>query len=96
MVQAGYSPSVRLFEAAGCGATIVSDRWKGIETFFAPGEEILLADSSCNVIGYIKDMSEEEVRRIGRNARERVVAEHSSIRRALQFEEAVSCRVVSS
>jgi spore maturation protein CgeB len=96
MVQAGYSPSVRLFEAAGCGATIVSDRWKGIETFFAPGEEILIANSSSDVIGYVSNLSEEEVRRIGRNAHERVVAEHSSTRRALQFEEAVNCRVASN
>src|SRR5207249_3465325 len=45
MVEAGYSPSVRLFEAAGCGATIISDSWPGLETFFVPQEEILLPRS---------------------------------------------------
>jgi spore maturation protein CgeB len=96
MVQAGYSPSVRLFEAAGCGATIVSDQWTGIETFFTPGEEILLANSSNDVVRYIDELDEAEVRRIGRNAQDRVLAEHSSARRAIQFEESVSSRVASS
>src|SRR5581483_548045 len=39
MVRAGYSPSVRLFEAAACGVPIISDYWQGLETFFQPGEE---------------------------------------------------------
>ena len=46
MVMAGYSPSVRLFEAAACGAAIVSDNWPGLERFFEPGREILLP-ASC-------------------------------------------------
>jgi spore maturation protein CgeB len=96
MVQAGYSPSVRLFEAAGCGAAIVSDQWMGIETFFTPGNEILLANSSNDVVRYIDELDEAQVRRIGRNAQDRVLAEHSSARRAIQFEESVSNRVASS
>ncbi|HZR57548.1 MAG TPA: glycosyltransferase [Terriglobales bacterium] len=96
MVEAGYSPSVRLFEAAGCGATIVSDEWKGIDTFFTPGEEILLANSSADVIQYADELGDERIRKIGRSAQERVLAEHSSIRRAIQFEECVNSRVASS
>jgi spore maturation protein CgeB len=86
MVRAGYSPSVRLFEAAGCGACIISDRWRGIETFFAPGEEILLANSAEEVVDCLTVMEENEMRRIGRKAQQRVLAEHSSERRAIQFE----------
>ncbi len=50
MLRAGYSPSVRLFEAAACGAAIISDRWRGVEEVFAPNEEILLADGSDAVL----------------------------------------------
>jgi spore maturation protein CgeB len=93
MVKAGYSPSVRLFEAAGCGTTIVSDRWAGIEAFFTPGEEILLPASGDDVVQYVTGLSDEEVRRIGRRAQERVLTEHSSERRAMQFEGYVGSRV---
>jgi spore maturation protein CgeB len=90
MVVAGYSPSVRLFEAAGCGATIASDRWPGLETFFTPGQEILLPDSNQDVIGYLTEMYETEMKAIGWRAQERVLREHGSERRAIQFEEYVS------
>jgi spore maturation protein CgeB len=86
MVIAGYSPSVRLFEAAACGATILSDNWPGLESFFAPGEEILLVTSSEDVVRCLKKGTLPEV---GRRAQERVLAEHSSATRARQFEEAV-------
>ena len=90
MVAAGYSPSVRLFEAAGCGATIVSDWWPGLDTFFAPGEEILLAKSSDDIIRYLTEMDADEIRRIGRQAQQRVIAEHSAECRAVEFEEHVA------
>ena len=86
MVLAGYSPSVRLFEAAACGAAIASDNWPGLETFFSPGEEILLPASGDDVIRCLTDYDESELRRIGSRARERVLAEHSSERRAREFE----------
>ncbi len=58
MVMAGFSPSVRLFEAAACGAAIVSDNWPGLETFFAPGQEILLPGDGRDVERYIVNYSE--------------------------------------
>ena len=94
MVQAGYSPSVRLFEAAGCGSTIISDEWPGLETFFEPDDEILLARSSVDVVHFLTDFSEAEVRKIGRRAQQRVLAEHSAQRRAIEFEQAVTARTV--
>jgi spore maturation protein CgeB len=88
---------VRLFEAAGCGATIVSDSWRGLESFFIPGEEILVPSSSQDVIGYLTEMNAEDVRRIGRAAQQRVLAEHTSEQRALEFEnEVTSSREISS
>ena len=89
MVIAGYSPSVRLFEAAACGATIVSDQWPGMEAFFAAGKEILLARDGGDVLRYISEYDSDELRRVGRSARERVLAVHSSDIRAGEFERAV-------
>lgn len=89
MVMAGYSPSVRLFEAAACGAAIISDNWPGLDTFFTPGEEILLPASSEEVVRYICELSDQELRRIGDQAQERALCEHTSHRRAAQFEEEI-------
>jgi spore maturation protein CgeB len=88
MVMAGYSPSVRLFEAAACGATIVSDQWPGLETFFAAGKEILLSAGGSDVLRYITEYDSDELRRIGHAAGERVLAAHTSDTRAGEFERA--------
>jgi spore maturation protein CgeB len=89
MVIAGYSPSVRLFEAAACGAAIVSDNWPGLETFFTPGREILLPVDGQDVIGYL-GLDDSELGRIGDAARQRVLAEHTSEVRAREFEAAIA------
>lgn len=86
MVRAGWSPSVRLFEAAACGTPIVSDRWEGLSTFFVPGEEILLADGPEDVLRALSDTSEAERRRIGARARARVLAAHTAAHRAVELE----------
>ena len=91
MVKAGYSPSVRIFEAAGCGTTIISDAWPGLETFFKPDEQILLAASSADVISFLS-MGEDDARKIGRRAQERVLAEHTAERRAIEFEQIVGLK----
>lgn len=90
MVQAGYSPSVRLFEAAACGATIISDNWPGLDSFFEPGLEILLPTDHRDVLHYLTDLSEEEVERIGAAAQARVLGSHTSQRRAQQFEDEIA------
>lgn len=82
MVAAGWSPSVRLFEAGACGVPIVSDRWEGIESFFMPGEEICLVDDA----GGVERALAGDMRKLGTAARERVLAEHSADRRAAQLE----------
>ncbi len=90
MVQAGYSPSVRLFEAAACGAAIVSDNWPGLEAFFRVGQEILLPTSTDDVVRYLTGYDDAELRRIGDSARERVLTRHTSERRAQEFEACVA------
>ncbi|WP_157218426.1 CgeB family protein [Flavisphingomonas formosensis] len=82
MVRAGWSPSVRLFEAAACATAIISDIWPGIETVLLPGRDILLARDSDDVAHALE--SKEET--LGLCARERVLAGHSSARRAEQLE----------
>lgn len=90
MVAAGYSPSVRLFEASACGAPILSDRWPGLEEFLTPGEEILLPRDAREVTEILTGISDEERVRIGARARERILSQHTSEHRAAQFEEIVA------
>jgi spore maturation protein CgeB len=86
MIAAGWSPSVRLFEAAACATPIVSDRWAGIESLFAPGREILLASKPSDVLAILREIGDDERRRIGERARARVLAEHTAAHRAQQLE----------
>lgn len=81
MARMGWCPSGRLFEAAACGAAIVTDQWPGLEQFFAPGSEIIPAGSSQDVVAAL-ELSDRELARIGQAARGRVLAEHTSDRRA--------------
>jgi spore maturation protein CgeB len=86
MVRAGYSPSVRLFEAAACATPIISDAWDGIGTLFAPGEEILLAESADEVLGALAGWSEARRRRMAAAALRRVQARHTAAHRAAELE----------
>lgn len=87
MVAAGYSPSVRLFEAAACGVPIITDRWPGIEVFFKPGTEILVADRAEDVMSYVGGLSEQQRCEISAAARRRVLGAHTALHRAQQLEE---------
>jgi spore maturation protein CgeB len=82
MVRAGWSPSVRLFEAAACATPVISDPWPGLETFFAPGREIRIARTTADVLAVLDGVPEEERQAIGERARARVLAEHTAAHRA--------------
>jgi spore maturation protein CgeB len=84
MAAMGWCPSGRLFEAAACGVPIVSDEWDGLDRFFTPGEELLLAETSDDVLAALA-LSDAELRRIADAARSRVLAEHSSAARAKEL-----------
>jgi nucleoside-diphosphate-sugar epimerase/spore maturation protein CgeB len=86
MIEAGWSPSVRLFEAAACGAPIISDRWEGLDELFRPGREILLADTTEDVVQRLTD-DEAEADSIRQSARERVLASHTAAHRAAELEQ---------
>ena len=85
MAAYGWCPSGRLFEAAACGTPLLSDVWEGLDTFFTPGEEILLAESADDVLTAL-NRSPEQLRRMAARARERVLAEHTAAHRASELE----------
>ena len=84
MIAAGWSPSVRLFEAAACAVPVISDRWDGLEALFAPGGEIMLADTGADVVALLIDGVDPAA--IGRAARERVMHGHRAADRAGELE----------
>lgn len=86
MVDAGFSPSVRLFEAAACGTAIITDRWDGLEAFLQPGKEILVADSASDVLNYIASMPDFQRIEIGHAACQRFLREHTPAHRAKELE----------
>ncbi|BDU15998.1 CgeB family protein [Lysobacter auxotrophicus] len=82
MVAMGFSPSVRLFEAAACGTPIVSDPWTGLDALFEPDKEILIAHSGAQVAHWLQRIPDPMRRRIGHAARARFLAEHTPAHRA--------------
>jgi spore maturation protein CgeB len=82
MIAAGWSPSVRLFEAAACGTPIISDRWTGLDAFFEPPGEIILADTASDVIAAL----DRDGGAMGEAARQRVLSHHTAAHRAAELE----------
>jgi len=85
MIRAGYSPSVRLFEAAACGVPIISDYWTGLDELFAVDSEILIAQSGADTLRYLIALSEEERISIGERARAVVLRNHTYRHRAQEL-----------
>lgn len=86
MTRAGWSPSVRLFEAGACGTPVLSDCWQGLEELFRIGEEIMVARTTEQATRILKDMPDAQRKAIGARMRARVLAEHTAERRAEQLE----------
>lgn len=84
MADYGYCPSGRLFEAAACGCPLMSDAWEGLEAFFEPGREIAVVRETSEAVAAL-EMSDEELTRMARAARERVLAEHTAEKRAQEM-----------
>jgi spore maturation protein CgeB len=78
---------VRLFEAAACATPIISDYWDGLDSIFEIGKEILVADSSVDILRYLREIPEQERRAMGDRARVRVLAEHTAAHRAAELEQ---------
>jgi len=86
MARYGFSPATRVFEAAGAGACLITDAWEGIEMFFAPGSEVLVARDGSEVAAHVRDLTAHRAREIGTAALARVLAEHTYAHRVAQLE----------
>jgi spore maturation protein CgeB len=93
MADMGYCPSGRLFEAAACGVAILTDSWEGLDQFFQPGSEILIARNAQDAVECVK-LRDYELAKVARRARERTLDCHTAQIRALDFENAVASRSV--
>jgi spore maturation protein CgeB len=93
MARAGWSPSVRLFEAGACAVPVISDAWEGLDAFFTPGREIIVAETPEDVL---RALAEADGPAIGAAARARVLREHTAEQRARQLEALVDRMVVGA
>lgn len=96
MVENGWSPATRMFEAAGAASCQVTDAWEGIDDFFAPGEEILVAASAEVVAQLVRSVGDERAREIGEAGRRRALAEHTYARRARELDRILRAPVESA
>lgn len=87
MARYGFSPATRVFEAAGAAACLITDAWQGIDKFFEPGEEILVAHSGDEVAAHLVDLTRARAREIGQAAYQRVLSQHTYAQRAAQLDE---------
>jgi spore maturation protein CgeB len=86
MARFGFSPATRVFEAAGAAACLITDYWEGIDLFFEPGTEVLVARDGVEVAEHVRNVDVEQARRIGEAAYRRVLSEHTYAHRAAQLE----------
>jgi spore maturation protein CgeB len=86
MARYGFSPATRVFEAAGAAACIITDYWEGIELFFEPGREILVARSGDEIVAILQSLDRADAARIGSAAYLRVLAQHTYAHRAAQVD----------
>jgi spore maturation protein CgeB len=91
MAEMGYCPSGRMFEAAACGTPILSDEWEGLDTFFEPGREILIARSTEEALDAL-DTAAGTLEQVADAARERTLAQHTAACRAMELEQIVAAR----
>jgi spore maturation protein CgeB len=96
MARFGFSPATRVFEAAGAGVCLITDAWEGIEAFFTPEEEVLVASDGEAVAALVQELDRQRAARIGAAARSAALARHTYAMRALEVEEALEGQAVGS
>jgi spore maturation protein CgeB len=94
MARYGYSPATRVFEAAGASACIITDKWEGIERFFEPEKEILVASDGAEVAAHVQRLRSDRSRAIGESAHRRVLGEHTYTHRIARVESVLEGRTV--
>jgi spore maturation protein CgeB len=86
MIAAGYSPSVRLFEAAACGTPIITDDWDGLDSLFTPDEEILIARDTYDILRHFSKRDIASRAALARRALQKVLSAHTAAHRAMELE----------
>lgn len=86
MAGVGFSPPTRVFEAAGAGCCVITDRWTGVETFFEPGREILVAGNAEDIVYFLRSLNADDAKAIGSQMRSRALRDHTYKLRAKEFE----------
>ena len=84
MAKVGFSPPTRVFEAAGAGACLITDEWEGVDQFFTPNSEILIAKCAEEVVAHLRARNAEQASTIGHAMRNRALRDHSYESRAQQ------------
>jgi spore maturation protein CgeB len=92
MARYGFSPATRVFEAAGAAACVITDAWEGLELFFEPGSEMLVARDGEQVAQHLRDLDAAAARAVGQAAYRRVLAQHTYAHRAAQLESVLQGR----
>jgi spore maturation protein CgeB len=87
MANVGFSPPTRVFEAAGAGSCVITDYWEGIDTFFEPGCEILVARNAREIVDLLRTVDAKLAKEMGDAMRKRALLEHTYALRALQVRE---------
>ena len=90
MARYGFSPATRVFEAAGAGACLITDAWEGIDEFFEPGEEILVAGDGEEVAELLRNLTADRAEQIGTAALRRALRDHTYARRAERLEQVLN------
>jgi spore maturation protein CgeB len=84
MIAAGWSPSVRLFEAAACKTAIISDFWDGL-TDFLPAGAAIVASNANHIVQVLTKLRDAHRRALAQNAHARVLAYHTGRARAAEL-----------
>jgi spore maturation protein CgeB len=93
MARVGFSPPTRVFEAAGAGACLITDLWTGVDEFFVPGQEILVASGAEDIVCWLRKMSLPQSQAIGSAMRARALRDHTYALRAREFQRLIGCKV---
>ena len=87
MAKVGYSPPTRVFEAAGAAACLITDAWLGIEQFYEPEREVLVAHSSDEIVRYLREIGPEQAQEIGCAMHKRALRDHTYRLRAREVDD---------
>ncbi|MBB3527160.1 glycosyltransferase [Rhizobium sp. BK456] len=90
MIAAGWSPSVRLFEAAACGTAVVSDFWRGLDELLPAGEALLVAQGPADVVAVLTELADADRIAISAAARRRILRGHTGTARAVELAQTIS------